>query len=699
MQPHAHYYVTVTVVDGAGGSDATGIRIVVGDRTEPALAPARPTVRATEKLSTSLDVSWSAPQNGGPDVVSYDVQWRKGSDPFSDDNCGTTAPDNCLALTGTSVKIVDLEDDTTYEVRVKANNGERASAWSSSGSGRTSRANHEPIFDDRPGTGIGSTRNSTDGFLAWRTIDENLRSGQVVGRIFADDEDNDRLTYKLNGTDAGKFEFNETNGEIRTKSGETYNYEDIVASGTCGTLTEQQVGTDRCYEVMVEVRDGLNVNRAEVEETNADDSITVKIGVRDRDEAPSAPTVTVTSPTGNTTLVVVWEAENTGPTPITYDVQWREGNGSFSDENCTPAGTDNCNGITGTTTTITDLEEDTSYSVQVRAENDEGTSAWSRLITLKTNQGTNEPPTFTDGAAAARSVDEGSSGDVGNPLDATDDSSTTLTYSLGGPDEALFTIVSSSGQIRTRSALSTEAVCSDSDETQTGGHQENCTYTVWVKVDDRAGGSALTVVTITVSDMLEPPTAPSAPRVTATKDTGWSLDVTWTAPRNTGKPPITDYDIQYRKVKSGTQDNWELWPHGEDGSDSTETSAKITRRLPGDTEDPLEPRTQYEVRVKAKNGEDDDVTTNWSSVGRGTTGSSNNRPEFDRSDSVIILRVDENTRAGQNLGNAISASDADSNSLTYTLEGPGKDSFTIVSSSGQIRTRAALNYEREAATR
>ena len=55
--------------------------------------------------------------------------------------------------------------------------------------------------------------------------------------------------------------------------------------------------------------------------------------------------------------------------------------------------------------------------------------------------------------------------------------------------------------------------------------------------------------------------------------------------------------------------------------------------------------------------------------------------------------MDENTRAGQNIGNAVSASDADSNSLTYTLEGPGKDSFTIVSSSGQIRTRAALNHE------
>ena len=88
--------------------------------------------------------------------------------------------------------------------------------------------------------------------------------------------------------------------------------------------------------------------------------------------------------------------------------------------------------------------------------------------------------------------------------------------------------------------------------------------------------------------------------------------------------------------------------------------------------EPLEPSTQYEVRVWAKNGEGDTSTQNWSSVAKGTTNPSNSRPSFDRDDAVIELSVDENTRSGQNLGSAISATDADSNSLTYTLEGPGK---------------------------
>ena len=703
------YYVTVTVVDGAGGSDATGVNIDVSDTIEAPSAPNRPTVRATEKSSTSLDVTWNAPANDGPAITSYDVEYRTGSEDFADDGVvvtGTTAK-----ISGTDSNNNDepwLDPDTTYEVRVRASNNERESAWSGTGTGRTNRANHEPIFDDRPGS---SARGAA--FTASRTIDENPRSGQVVGRVFADDADNDRLTYKLvesEDSDAARnelsmFTMNETTGEIRTKAGVSYDYETIGETGTCDSTppADGLQNTDRCYTVKVEVRDGLDTNRVEDKDEDADDSITLKIRVRDRDEPPSVPTVTVTSPTivgGAVTLVLNWQAKNTGPSITSYDVQYRKGGGIFSTENCSPAGTDTnnpCSGIDGTTTTISGLDEDTSYSVQVRARNDEGVSNWSNVATLKTNKDDNAPPTFADTTPEARTriVPENtpSGRDVGSAVTASDSVSTNLTYSLGGRDADLFTIVSTTGQIRTKTALNHEDAGCGYVATAV---PTACQYTVRVKADDRVGGSDSIIVTITVTDVEEHPDPPVAPRVTATADTGQSLDVSWSAPRNTGKPPINDYDIQYREVKTGAEkDQWQQWPHGtatDPAALNTETSTQITRRLPAADADRLKPRTQYEVRVRAKNGEGESVD-NWSSEAKATTGQSNNRPSFDRSNALIELTVDENTRAGQNIGSAISATDADSDNLLYSLEGPGKDSFTIVSSSGQIRTKSPLDYE------
>ena len=54
--------------------------------------------------------------------------------------------------------------------------------------------------------------------------------------------------------------------------------------------------------------------------------------------------------------------------------------------------------------------------------------------------------------------------------------------------------------------------------------------------------------------------------------------------------------------------------------------------------------------------------------------------------------VAENTAAGTNIGAPVAANDAN-DLLTYSLSGAGAESFDIVRSSGQIRTKAALNFE------
>ena len=183
-------------------------------------------------------MSWNAPENMGPPITDYTVQYRKGSEAFSDDGVTVTGTTATISGTdpnsGTDPLTPWLAAKTSYEVRVRAINDERAGTWSASGTGRTNRANHQPIFDDRPHTGDVSVPGSD--FTVSRRVDENPRSGQTVGRVFADDADNDRLTYKLVESEAtaaareeaNKFTINETTGEVRTKAGVTYDYEAIT---------------------------------------------------------------------------------------------------------------------------------------------------------------------------------------------------------------------------------------------------------------------------------------------------------------------------------------------------------------------------------------------------------------------------------------------------------------------------------------
>ena len=124
---------------------------------------------------------------------------------------------------------------------------------------------------------------------------------------------------------------------------------------------------------------------------------------------------------------------------------------------------------------------------------------------------------------------------VGTPVTATDtDSGDTLTYSLEGPDAASFTIVETSGQIRTGSGVTYNYEAPKNS------------YSVTVKADDDNGRAVTIDVTINVTDDdTEAPGAPGAPNVSAASVS--SLTVTWAAPANDG-PPITDYDYRYRRT-------------------------------------------------------------------------------------------------------------------------------------------------------
>ena len=116
------YSVTVKASDGTA-SDTIAVTVDVTDVDEKSAKPDKPTLAAVTGSSTSLTATWTKPGlNGGPDIAGYAVQYRE----------GTTGTWTAFAHTGSGLTttITGLTADTSYQVRVRAKNGETDSDWS-----------------------------------------------------------------------------------------------------------------------------------------------------------------------------------------------------------------------------------------------------------------------------------------------------------------------------------------------------------------------------------------------------------------------------------------------------------------------------------------------------------------------------------------------------------------------------------------
>ncbi len=246
--------------------------------------------------------------------------------------------------------------------------------------------------------------------------------------------------------------------------------------------------------------------------------------------------------------------------------------------------------VAATINTVDDAVEEPAETIEINATH--GTAPLgAKSITILASDApptpANNAPEFRAGARAARSVAEntGPNATIGLPLKATDvDSGDTLTYTLGGTDADFFTIVSTSGQLRTPQS----GVAYD--------HEAKASYAVTVSVSDGELSASIDVA-IRVTDVDEPPDAPGAPTLAESSPT--SLKVAWTAPGSSGRPPVQSYDLRY---KSPTEATFIGGPQAVTG-----TSATIAG---------LAPSTAHDVQVRARN---DEGESGWSASGRATT--------------------------------------------------------------------------------
>ena len=102
-----------------------------------------------------------------------------------------------------------------------------------------------------------------------------------------------------------------------------------------------------------------------------------------------------------------------------------------------------------------------------------------------------------------------------------------------------------------------------------------------------------------------------------------------------------------------------------------------------------ETKPSYTVTVTATDPEDASATITVTI----TVTDENETPEFPSTETGD-RQVAENTVAGEDIGAAVAATDPDAGAtLTYTLGDDDAESFDIIESSGQLQTKAALDYE------
>ena len=471
----------------------------------------------------------------------------------------------------------------------------------------------------------------------------------AVGTVVATDADSqDSVTgYTITGgADSAKFSI--TNAGVLTFAAAP-NYE---APGDLVSTTPANVADNNEYVIIVTATSGSGARQL-----TATQPLTITVtDVNEPPGKPGTPTVTAAATTP-TSLNVSWTAStNTGPPITAYNLQYRKNN-EVSWTNSDYAGTE-------TSTTLTGLTPGTPYEVQVLAKNAEGESLLSESGRSTTS--TNTAPTFT--SAATFSVAENATA-VGTVVATDADSADNVTgYTItGGADSSKFAITNAG--VLTFTAAPNYETPSDLVSTTPANDAGDNQYVLVVTATSGAATrvqSATQTLTITVTDVNEPPAKPDAPTVTTPTAIPTNLNVTWTAPRNTG-PAITAYNLQYRK---NGETSWTQAAYA-----GTDTRTTLTGLTVG---------TTYQVQVRAKNAEGDSPWSNSSSAATATDAP----PTFT---SPATFSIAENTTA---VGSVI-ATDANSgDSVTgYTITGGADSAKFAITNAGVLTFIAAPDYD------
>ena len=133
------------------------------------------------------------------------------------------------------------------------------------------------------------------------------------------------------------------------------------------------------------------------------------------------------------------------------------------------------------------------------------------------------------------------------------------------------------------------------------------------------------------------------------------------------------------------------WATSTDQSNWTDIYGATSQTLsPGDTE----VNSYLRATASYTDGQGPGKTAQGQSANAVGTGP-NRSPSTLDSGTTVSRTVAENTAADTEIGAPVTTTDPDNDALTYALAGRDASSFSIVTATGQLKTRAALNYERK----
>ncbi len=387
------------------------------------------------------------------------------------------------------------------------------------------------------------------------------------------------------------------------------------------------------YEVSVRASDGTLAATA---------AVTIRVTDVPAPGKPDAPTLTG----GTEEVEVSWTVPvNEGPEITDYDLRYRaKPGGEWKDAPVVGA---------MLTHTITGLEAGTTYEAQVRAISSEGAGEWS-----EPGEGTTDPdnraPSF-DAEAYEREVPENSAPGtvVGEPVTATDDDQDELTYSFAAGGEAPFEIDGTTGRITVAEGA---ALNYESPDTL---------YVVSVEARDRELADTASV-TIRVTNADDPGKVALSPDVARV-----GVELTATLMDEDG---VLSAGRRRTWQRSAGGNSWNDIGTGRMYNPVTSDAGRWLRAVFTYSDGHGPGKRAVSAAVKVQPG--------------------NAAPDFGA--DAFEREVPENSAAGTNVGEPVTATDDNDDDLKYVLlPGGAKAPFDIGESTGRITVAegAALNYE------